>query len=185
MIRSNALPHFRLSRCLTVFLLASVLSVQAVRADTTFDCPRFFLKYDPKSDQMKCVSKPKKRKGGASDGVQALINKQQRLVARQLQAAKKLLDKPFVSETDRDRIRELLNDVKVRIRQIKARTRQLIAEQQSYTAGVLADQRQRVSEQKRMTARLIAQQEALTQRLMSQQKALTRQLKPRRIPKAR
>lgn len=159
------------ARTLLMATLLLLLSALAARADTTFDCPRFYLKWDPKAEEMKCVGKTKKRGDTA-----AQLKRQQQAVAQKLRTVRALLNKPIQTSEDVDRIRRLMADIRVRIREIRSRTRKLLAQQKTFTAGVLAEQRQRIAEQERMTERLIAKQKQLTEQLLARQRERTRQL---------
>ncbi len=65
--------HFLTRICVVLGLqVFSLAVVPSLRADTTADCGRFFLKYDPDTKQMKCVGNKRARpKAGANSDSQA------------------------------------------------------------------------------------------------------------------
>ncbi len=152
-------------------VLAGVMPAGGVaRADTAADCGRFFLKYDAKSQTMKCVSGKRKKKK-PSDGVRE-IRRQQRTVQRILTQVQDILTIDELGADEQRRVRELITEARQRVQQIRRRTAQLRQEQVSYSQEVANAAQQRTRAQVELARSLEQQQRDLVRQLEARQRQL-------------
>ncbi len=138
-----------------------------VRADTTADCGRFFLKRNPKTNQMECVNK--KRSRGVSVGG---IRRQQAIVKRILLQAGRIAEQQDLSDDERRRVKALLTDARQRVRDIQQQTAELRQEQKTRYQSLSSEQDRRTRQQNEAARALEQQQQELTRQLITQQRQL-------------
>lgn len=164
-----------LGKVLIVAALAGLApATTSARADTAADCGRFFLKYDPASQTMKCVSGKRKRQQGPT-GIQA-IRSEQRTVQRIINQVQNILTLDELGAEQQRRVRELITEARQRVQQIRRRTAQLRQEQISYSQDVATAANQRTRAQAELSRSLEQQQRDLVRQLVAQQRALTQSL---------
>jgi len=165
---------FRILRLVISAVVAAPFLTAATphaRADTTADCGRFFLKYNPKTGTKECVNKRRDRRVTQSE-----IDRRTRAVRRLLRSAGVILGRNQVSEEDRRRAREILSEVRQRLREIQRKSAELRRQQQQRTQALKSEQDQRLREQQELSRRLEQEQRELTRQLIAQQRQQTRNL---------
>ncbi len=155
-------------------LLTVSLGAAAARADTPADCGRFFLKYDPASQTMKCVSGKRKKEAPSVNASQ--IRNQQLGVQRIINQVQDILTLDELGAEQARRVRELISEARQRVQQIRRQTAQLRQEQISYTQEVEAAARQRSQAQAELARSLEQQQRDLMRQLEARQRQLTQSL---------
>lgn len=159
-------------------LLASVGAATGLRADTTADCGRFFLKYNEQTRQMECVggkrARPTTTLQNRSLG-RELQSSLQRLQGVVGQAESLLRGEALTQEVER-RVQALLQEARQRTREVLQKSRELEQEQRSRTQEVSAQQRQVTQAQVQLARQLEQKQEALTTQLQAEQRSRTQEL---------
>jgi hypothetical protein len=156
-----------MKRFLTLLaLIVPLCGTVDARADTTADCGRFYLKYDPNTRTMKCVN-GKRNVGSASANIGSLAQDFQRAVRilqkvldgaeaairTRDQLQKQLDGKPAKQRTEQQiqeveqRVRELLNQVEQRSRDVQQKAQELAQAQRQRSQELASEQRQAVQAQ--------------------------------------
>lgn len=167
--------HFLTPLCVAFCLLAFI---PVLRADTSADCGRFFLKYDPDTKQMKCVGGRRALpKGSANTDSQAraLQSSLQQLQSVVGQAEVLLRGNKLTQEVEA-RVQALLSEARQRSREVQQQSKALEQEIRSRTQEVAAEQRQLSQSQVQLARQLEQKQAALTTQLLSEQRARTQEL---------
>jgi hypothetical protein len=146
----------------------------AVRADTSADCGRFFLKYDPDTQTMKCVS-GKRRESGPSVSA-ASIRSQQGTVQRIINQVQNILSAEDLGAEQQRRVQELIVEARQRVEAIRRQTTQLRQEQIAYAQEIETAARQRVQQQIELSRSLEQQQRDLSRQLEARQRQLQQSL---------
>ena len=157
-------------------LMVPLCGAVAVRADTTADCGRFYLKYDPNTKTMKCVN-GKRNVGSASANIGSLAQDFQSAV-RVLQ---KLLDGAEAAMRTRDQLQKQLDgkpakqrteqqiqEVEQRSRDVQQKAQELAQAQRQRSQELASERRQAVQAQVQAARELEQKQLALTQELIAQ-----------------
>lgn len=150
--------------------LPAAAAAAPARADTTADCGRFYLKYDPATQTMKCVGVTREnRRESVSIGA---IRRQQRTVQRILTQVQGILSLDELGAEQQRRVRELISDARQRVRQIRRQTAQLRQEQIAFSDEVQAAAQQRTRQQIELSRSLEQQQRELVRQLGARQRQL-------------
>ncbi len=150
----------------------------SARADTTADCGRFYLKYNPETKRMECVGKGRSR-GSDANTLQSLarqLTRQIRQLQQALDGAEAILAGRELRQDAEQRARELLNEAENRTRDIRQTSREIAQAQRQRTNELAAAQRQAVQAQAQFARELDQKQRALTQQLFAEQRARTQEL---------
>jgi len=165
------------SLAVVVFSAVLLSAGGAARADTSADCGRFFLKYDPQTQTMKCVAGKRKTPGPAVSARR--IRAQQRTVQRIINQVQDILTLDELGQDSERRVRELISEARQRVQQIRRQTAQLRQEQISYTQEVETAARQRYQQQVELSRSLEQQQRDLVRQLEARQRQLVQSLQRR------
>lgn len=144
-----------------------------IRADTTADSGRFYLKYNEQTGRMECVGKGRSR-GTAANALQSLarqLDRQVRQLQQALDGAEAILAGRELRQDAEQRVRQLLNEAENRTREIRQTSREIAQAQRSRTNELAAEQRQVVQAQSQLARELDQKQRALTQQLLAEQRA--------------
>ncbi len=144
------------------------------RADTASDCGRFYLKYDPASQTMKCVSG--KRKKATPTVTASQIKNQQVRVQRIINQVQDILTIDDLGAEQQRRIRELITEARQRVQEIRRQTAQLRQEQISFAQEVVSAARQRYQAQVELSRSLEQQQRDLVRQLEARQRQFAQSL---------
>ena len=150
--------------------MLTALGSGSARADTSADCGRFYLKYDPKSQTMKCVAGKRKKKG-EKPSVER-IRREQRTVQRILTQVQDILTLDELGAEQQQRVRQLISEARQRVQRIRRQTTQLRQEQISYSQEIAAAAQQRTRAQIAMSRTLEQQQRDLVRQLEARQRQL-------------
>lgn len=160
-------------KLLCVGLILGVLGGGAsVRADTTADCGRFYLKYDEKTKEMKCVNGRR---------AVAVTSQSLKVVARQvaqtvstlqkvLDGAEAILRTRELKQEVEQRVRQLINEVRQRTRELQQQSEKIAQAQRSRTQNLDSQQRQLLQTQVQLSRELEQTQLSLSQQLLSAQR---------------
>ncbi len=138
----------------------------SARADSTADCGRFYLRYNPETKQKECVRG--KRKSGTAQRARRqqrdLGNDLSRL-AQVLTGADAILRTSQLTKAERRRVQQLLTEARERVEALKRVSRELEQQQQTRDKGLQTAADQRIQSQIQMTQQLERKQIDLTRRL--------------------
>lgn len=183
-------------KALLPLALLPFLAVSApAAADTTADCGRFYLKYDPATKALKCVN-GKRNTGNTGDKITSLardlqnaVKKLQKAldgaeaVIRTRQQKQKELDGADAEQRTRQqdqeveqRVREVINETAQRTRDVQQTARELAQAQRSLSQELASEQRQTVMAQVQLARELEQKQLALTQELIAQTRSRTQSI---------
>ena len=156
-------------------IVAFALSIGgAARADTSSDCGRFFLKYDPTTQTMKCVAGKKKEKAQSVSATD--IRNQQGAVQRIINQVQNILSAEDLGAEQERRAQQLIAEARQRVEAIRRQTTQLRQEQIAYAQEIETAARQRVQQQVELSRSLEQQQRDLSRQLEARQRQLQQSL---------
>lgn len=167
---------------LMIGVMPGAAAAQA-RGDTTADCGRFFLKYNPETKRRECV-------GGrrSNDNPQQQIRQLTRQLTQTVRLLQKALDgaeailrtRQLNQETER-RVRDLLNDAQQRTREAQRQGRAIAQAQRTRRQELQTQQRQLTQEQFQLARELEQRQRSLTQQLLAEQRSRSQSIRGRRL----
>lgn len=158
-------------------------AVAQARGDTTADCGRFFLKYNPETKRRECVGG---RRSNANPDQQ--IRQLTRQLAQTVQLLQRALDgaeailrtRQLNQETER-RVRDLLNDAQQRTREAQRFGREISQAQRTRRQELQTQQRQLTQQQFQLARELEQRQRSLTQQLLAEQRSRSQSIRGRRL----
>lgn len=183
--KSVCSTHFWATLAVLALFTGALLSVTPVQArdDTTADCGRFFLKYNPKTKKKECV-------GGRQSNLNPEQQLQQltrqlsqtvRLLQRALDGAEAILRTRQLNQETERRVRDLLTEAQQRTREAQRQGREIVQAQRTRRQELKTQQRQLTQNQIQLARELEQRQRSLTQQLLAEQRARTQELRTRRL----
>lgn len=169
-----------------VMLMIGTLTGDAAaqsRGDTTADCGRFFLKYNPETKRQECVGG---RRGNANPDQQIRQLTRQlvqtvRLLQRALDGAEAILRTRQLNQETERRVRDLLNDAQQRTREAQRQGRVIAQAQRTRRQELQTQQRQLTQQQFQLARELEQRQRSLTQQLLAEQRSRSQSIRGRRL----
>ena len=150
----------------------------AVRADTTADCGRFYLKWDEKAGEMKCVGgKVTRRVTG--QGLRSLAYDVQdtlRTVQKVLTGAEAILRTRELKQETEQRVRALIQESQQRTRELERLSKEIVQAVKSRTQELATSQKQLAQAQMQLANELEQKQRQLTQALFAEQRSRGKEL---------
>ena len=154
------------------FLLGALTAPVSAHADTTADCGRFYLKYDEKTKEMKCVNG--RRAAAVTSQSLKVVARQVAQTVRTLQkvvdGAESILRTQELKQEVEQRVRQLINEVRQRTRELQQQNEKIAQAQQSRTQNLDSQQRQLLQTQMQLSRELQQTQLSLSQQLLSTQR---------------
>lgn len=162
--------------------LAGEVSAQA-RSDTTADCGRFFLKYNPETKRRECVGG---RRANANPEQQIRQLTRQlaqtvRLLQQALDGAEAILRTRQLNQEAERRVRDLLSDAQQRTREAQRQGREIAQAQRTRRQELQTQQRQLTQEQFQLARELEQRQRSLTNQLLAEQRSRSQSIRGRRL----
>lgn len=185
-IQKSVFTHgFCVCVCLVaVFLMTSVEVVSAqARGDTTADCGRFFLKYNPQTKRQECVG-GRQRNQNPEQQIQQLtrqLRQTVRLLQQALDGAEAILRTRQLNQETERRVRDLLNAAQQRTREAQRQGRAIVQAQRTRRQELQTQQRQLTQQQIQLANELEQRQRALTQQLLAEQRSRSQSIRGRRL----
>ena len=153
------------------------------RADTTADCGRFFLKYNPETKKQECVG-GRQRNLNPEQQIQQLTRQlvqTVRLLQRALDGAEAILRTRQLNQETERRVRDLLTEAEQRTREAQRHGRAIVQAQRTRRQELQTQQRQLTQNQIQLAQELEQRQRSLTQQLLAEQRSRSQDIRARRL----
>lgn len=170
---------------MTALILGALMTstLMKAHADTTADCGRFFLKYNPDTKKTECVG-GSRRNLNPEQQIQQLsrqLSQTVRLLQRALDGAEAILRSRQLNQETERRVRDLLTEAQQRTREAQRHGRALVQAQRSRRQELQSQQRQLTQSQIQLAQQLEQRQRSLTQQLLAEQRSRSQDIRARRL----